>query len=169
MELVPILSTIILVGTIATFILAVAAYILYKIRERRSRREYATEDTRREEPHVLVQPAGRPVLEARQYADPRERYAAPRERYADPREQYADPRERYADPRAESRRQEPETLRPDPARIHVPQESERPTVGHESLFWEYTEDGFVPVRTDRGQSTSSGDDRSVDRDRAAWT
>lgn len=37
MELIPILSTIILVATIATFILAVAAYILYKIRERRAR------------------------------------------------------------------------------------------------------------------------------------
>lgn len=35
MELVPILSTIILVGTIATFLLAVCAYILYKIRERK--------------------------------------------------------------------------------------------------------------------------------------
>ena len=33
MEIVPILSTIILVGTVATFILAVAAYILYKMRE----------------------------------------------------------------------------------------------------------------------------------------
>lgn len=37
MELIPILSTIILVATIATFILAVAAYILYKVRERRAR------------------------------------------------------------------------------------------------------------------------------------
>jgi hypothetical protein len=35
MELIPILSTIILVATICTFILAVGAYILYKIRERR--------------------------------------------------------------------------------------------------------------------------------------
>jgi hypothetical protein len=33
MELIPILSTIILVATISTFILAVGAYILYKIRE----------------------------------------------------------------------------------------------------------------------------------------
>ena len=33
MEIVPILSTIILVGTVATFILAVAAYVLYKMRE----------------------------------------------------------------------------------------------------------------------------------------
>ena len=35
MELIPILSTIILIGTIATFILAVGAYILYKRKERR--------------------------------------------------------------------------------------------------------------------------------------
>jgi len=34
MELIPILSLIILVATISTFILAVGAYILYKIRER---------------------------------------------------------------------------------------------------------------------------------------
>ncbi|MCK9211445.1 MAG: hypothetical protein M0P61_11470 [Ignavibacteriaceae bacterium] len=34
MELIPILATIILVATISTFILAIGAYILYKIRER---------------------------------------------------------------------------------------------------------------------------------------
>jgi len=37
MELIPILSLIILVSTISTFILAVGAYILYKVRERRGR------------------------------------------------------------------------------------------------------------------------------------
>jgi len=37
MELIPILSLIILVATIATFILAVGAYILYKIRERKGK------------------------------------------------------------------------------------------------------------------------------------
>lgn len=36
MELIPILSTIILVATISTFILSIGAYILYKIRERKS-------------------------------------------------------------------------------------------------------------------------------------
>jgi hypothetical protein len=35
MELIPILSTIILVATISTFLLAIGAYILYKIRERK--------------------------------------------------------------------------------------------------------------------------------------
>ncbi|MGE5796786.1 MAG: hypothetical protein ACM339_12820 [Ignavibacteria bacterium] len=38
MELIPILSTIILAATASTFILAVGAYILYKIRERRGKR-----------------------------------------------------------------------------------------------------------------------------------
>jgi hypothetical protein len=37
MELIPILSTIILVATMSTFILAIGAYILYKVREKRSR------------------------------------------------------------------------------------------------------------------------------------
>jgi len=35
MELIPILSTIILVATISTFMLAIGAYVLYKIREKR--------------------------------------------------------------------------------------------------------------------------------------
>lgn len=37
MELIPILSLIILVATISTFVLAVGAYVLYKIRERKGR------------------------------------------------------------------------------------------------------------------------------------
>ncbi len=39
MELVTILLTIILVGTVATFVLAVLAYVLHKIRDRRSRED----------------------------------------------------------------------------------------------------------------------------------
>lgn len=38
MELIPILSFIILVATISTFILAIGAYILYKVRESKGRR-----------------------------------------------------------------------------------------------------------------------------------
>ena len=53
MEIVPILSTIILVGTVATFILAVAAYVLYKMRELKGnaveRQEQPVAD-----PHVLM-------------------------------------------------------------------------------------------------------------------
>jgi hypothetical protein len=38
MEIIPILSTIILATTASTFLLAIGAYILYKIRERRARK-----------------------------------------------------------------------------------------------------------------------------------
>ena len=43
MELIPILSTIILVATISTFILAVGAYILFKIREGKTQKKPVTE------------------------------------------------------------------------------------------------------------------------------
>jgi hypothetical protein len=43
MELIPILSTIILVATISTFILAVGAYILFKIREGKTQKKPANE------------------------------------------------------------------------------------------------------------------------------
>lgn len=42
MELIPILSTIILVATICTFILAIGAYILYKVREGKPQYSYQT-------------------------------------------------------------------------------------------------------------------------------
>jgi hypothetical protein len=42
MELIPVLSTIILAATASTFLLAVGAYILYKIRERRIKKNIIT-------------------------------------------------------------------------------------------------------------------------------
>jgi len=43
MELIPVLSTIILVATISTFLLAIGAYILYKIRERKGQAAVITQ------------------------------------------------------------------------------------------------------------------------------
>lgn len=54
MELIPILSLIILVATISTFILAVGAYILYKIRERKGKETTAQPATI---PAELISPA----------------------------------------------------------------------------------------------------------------
>ena len=96
MELVPILSTIILVGTVATFILAVAAYILYKIRERRGRDETPSYRVAQPEPHVLVTP--QPVEPA-----------------------------------------------PTPVQPQTTAAEARPSRAG-SLFWEYTDQGFVPVQ-----------------------
>ena len=54
MELIPILSTIILVATISTFILAVGAYILYKIRD--SKYQQAPAPAREMQHAELVEP-----------------------------------------------------------------------------------------------------------------
>jgi hypothetical protein len=56
MELIPILSTIILIATISTFLLAIGAYVLYKTRERRGQVSVAPRqaDLRAE----IVSPAG---------------------------------------------------------------------------------------------------------------
>ncbi len=52
MELIPILSTIILVATISTFILAVGAYILYKVQETKAE-QYARKEVEREQAELL--------------------------------------------------------------------------------------------------------------------
>ena len=69
MELVPILSTIILVGTAATFLLAVFAYIMYKWRERQVLEERYAPRALPEEPHVLVTPRQQHFEPAPQYAE----------------------------------------------------------------------------------------------------
>ncbi len=55
MELIPVLSTIILVATISTFLLAIGAYILYKIRERKGQAALLTQPS--EVKAELVTPA----------------------------------------------------------------------------------------------------------------
>jgi flagellar basal body-associated protein FliL len=52
MELIPILSTIILVATISTFILAVGAYILYKVQEKKAD-QYARKEAEQEQAELL--------------------------------------------------------------------------------------------------------------------
>ena len=52
MELIPILSTIILVATISTFILAVGAYILYKVQEKRAE-QYARKEVEHKQAELL--------------------------------------------------------------------------------------------------------------------
>lgn len=115
MELVPILSTIILVGTIATFILAVAAYILYKIRERRARETSVQTTYMQQEPHVLVAPESRVTIQQGQ--------PAPASMYAPGQQQQV--------PQQQAQRQQ----------LHQGGQGQNPN----SLFWEYTDEGFVPV------------------------
>lgn len=171
MELVPILSTIILVGTIATFILAVFAYILYKVRERRTReagpqRQYV--EARRQQQQVG---GGRQTGPALGHASQASMYIAPTSTLPPqgpvvevdnvheaaplaggwsqpPRLERAvaapQPYDHEGDGRRSQRiaRQQPayETAEAALPRRRL-EESREPS----SLFWEYTDEGFVPV------------------------
>lgn len=118
MELVPILSTIILVGTIATFILAVAAYILYKIREGKARTTQQHTGYLQQEPHVLVAPdrGQQPMIQQTAPASASMYQPAPGQ---------------------QAQRQQ----------LQAPQQGQNPN----SLFWEYTDEGFVPVNPQQEQ------------------
>ncbi len=125
MELIPILSLIILVATISTFILAVGAYILYKVRERKGKKTDAetpasiqaelvtptrvvadTRSTRRTatgEQIYTRSTAGEPIYTGELEREPtmRPTFVAPREtrttvtRYTDPRTRDTHEKERY--------------------------------------------------------------------------
>ncbi len=124
MELVPILSTIILVGTVATFILAVAAYILYKIRERRVLENGSSTMSVDTSPHVLVSPSPFPVESA-----------------------------------------------PSPAKAPpiTAAEADQVPSRRGSLFWEYTDEGFVPVRPEAsGLSSESEESERAPNGSSPW-
>ncbi len=169
MELVPILSTIILVGTIATFILAVFAYILYKVRERRTResgtkREYVEARRRQQDngsrqaipgigqpsqasmyiaPTTTLPPQG-PVVEVddvHEAAPPSGGWSQPPflQRFAAAPQPYDRDTEGLRSQRIARPQPTYERAEVAPTRRH--EESREPS----SLFWEYTDEGFVPV------------------------
>lgn len=140
MQLVPILSTIILVGTIATFILAVAAYVLYKIRERRAREEGVVQTQYVQEPHVLVAPQQTTLAAPMQQAPATNVYVAPS----------------MAAPSQQAPVQ--------PVVVQAPVQQAEP---QNSLFWEYTDEGFVPVQPDE-PSVKNRQQEQEEQDGFAW-
>jgi len=76
MELIPILSLIILVATISTFILAIGAYVLYKIRERKGVTAQAPQPAAI--PAELIAPA--PLMAERLTSGPKN-YESPQQEY----------------------------------------------------------------------------------------
>lgn len=153
MELVPILSTIILVGTIATFILAVAAYVLYKIRERRAHEEGGLQVQPAQEPHVLVAPQQPQMIQQPQYQQPQYQQQPQTNVYVGSQQEQAGAT-RSAVPSGSAPTQTPQARPP-----QVAQPSQQ-----NSLFWEYTDEGFVPVRPDdvqeREEDTRRGSESS---------
>ncbi len=142
MEIVPILSTIILVGTVATFILAVAAYILYKMREGSAQE---SELQMERDPHHVVMAVNQNQAEMMYGGD-----SAP----AEASMYYAPtgttpPGERYFETN-----NAPSGLHGQQPRIN--DEFQSIGEGHaqgqslNSFFWDYSDKGFAPINMNGG-------------------
>ena len=141
MEIVPILSTIILVGTVATFILAVAAYILYKMREGGGNVPQHTQPEQIQ-PHHLVMPADYSAMvgprgdsgpsEASTFIAPTGT-TPPQGSYLETNNGYGFEGDRGNGLGGQ--------------RYSLPADAQQ-GVSLDSYFWEYTDDGFTPLDSD---------------------
>jgi hypothetical protein len=127
MELIPILSTIILIATISTFLLAIGAYILYKVRERKIKEMYSR-------PPDYVE--GEVVIpESERIIQPGEKFVKPV--YIDPRRQeYEKPRE-YYQASFDAERKQHEKVSDDEKKITS------------SKFLKYTSEGYQPASDEK--------------------
>jgi hypothetical protein len=143
MELLAILSTIILVGTVATLILAVASYVLYKARERRSAAVNQNRPTApRMQHHVLTVPVnGYPARSLPEGGEQPIRFHESDGAAAPP---------------------EHMTPRPAQAATYVPPDHLRLDSATRPETWEYGVEAFVPLRRKSNLTGSSarshGDD-----------
>lgn len=161
MELIPILSTIILVATISTFLLAIGAYILYKVRERRGQVVTAPEPSSvkaelitpatapeqgrpapTEQPIVVQQPMRQPAYaQAGQSVDQNVRpsYTVKEKTYYEPA---------YAQTGRKSRTTKPQRGYQGPSYASQGQENSKET-GREARFLQYTTEGYVSAKEDK--------------------
>jgi len=141
MELIPILSTIILVATICTFILAIGAYILYKIREGKPQFAYQTKPaTVRAE---LVVPSEAVISKETTTTVPQ------RTMQVEPgitREEYTKQHQPSQATYTPEPRGYKEEIRTQKQKVRVrPQER----FSDENKFLKYTSDGYIPTQEDR--------------------
>lgn len=156
MELIPILSLVILVATISTFILAVGAYILYKVRERKGTTAQAAQPSAI--PAELVAPA--PLMQEQRIITPERRtfeQQSPQQEYGYEYQRqpaYIPQEEQSRGPELKptyvgsaptyEQRRTGENLRTN--------ESERSTSGSKKKYMRYTNEGYIePTRQERKQ------------------
>lgn len=139
MEIVPILSTIILVGTVATFILAVAAYILYKMREGGVQE---SELQMERDPHHVVMAVNQSERMYGGDSAPAEAsmYYAPTETTPPPGERFVEMNDPGSLSGASSERSGYQALGED-------QFKGQPL---NAFFWEYSDEGFSPINVNGG-------------------
>jgi hypothetical protein len=161
MELIPILSTIILVATISTFLLAIGAYILYKARERKGRVASIAQPT--EVKAELVTPAAASVLQQQRMSP--QPIIVEREPIII-QQQAQTPQQQRVNPRPQ-----PFTVYRQPINVNIQQPRQYTETGYvqqrgyqgqqtgasmtegrqsrESKFMKYTSEGYVPAKEDK--------------------
>ena len=160
MELIPILSTIILVATISTFLLAIGAYVLYKVRERKGQIAVAPQPS--EVKAELVTPASAPAVmpSEKQRAVPQQPYIERQPiiiqqqvpQGAMPMQQRPQPYSVYG--------QAYGSRTPQPKQFSQPTNNQQrgyqgrntkseERMGRDSKFMKYTEEGYVSTKDDK--------------------
>ncbi|MDT3697479.1 MAG: hypothetical protein ROY99_13940 [Ignavibacterium sp.] len=142
MELIPILSTIILVATICTFILAVGAYILYKIRE--GKQQYAFQTKPSTVKAELVIPSEAAI--GKVSIQPEQRRTLPVEPGIT-REEYT----KQQQPAQSKFTPEPKEYKAEESKVEKQKVRMRVNSGRsdENKFLKYTSEGYIPTQEDR--------------------
>ena len=142
MELIPILSTIILVATICTFILAIGAYILYKVREGKPQYTYQTKPST-VQAELVVPSETVFTKEASTFDRGQVKSVEPgitREEYT----QQHQPSQSKFTPKPRGYKLEEEKVERRKVRVK-PQER----LSDENKFLKYTSDGYIPTQEDK--------------------
>lgn len=143
MELIPILSMIILIATISTFILAVGSYVLYKVRERKAQVSAAPK------PAIYQAEVVSPV------ALPGEIQTAQFQPYTEVRPAYM--QETYS-PSVESQYVQepaPAVYNPQPRNFTgTSGQKQRVKTTDENKFMKYTSEGYIPPASDKKSGTA---------------
>ncbi len=152
MELIPILSTIILVATISTFILAIGAYILYKVREARGQQAaIAQAETVRGE---LVTPVEVSQRQPEQRVSPQPIYVEQQKPYVERQPIFVNQQGRPAPQNTQTRFAQVRPRQYAAGDIMEVRDSQRQranqeTQPSETKFYKYTSDGYVSAKEDK--------------------
>lgn len=136
MELIPILSTIILVATISTFLLAIGAYILYKVRERKYQRQPKIEPSKYQAEIVMpadnqfsyVSAAPKPIFAKQEFPTAKEES------------------QRIPQPSPAAFTPPPKEFTPSPVKEFKTQKKK---LTDENKFLKYTSEGYITPQEDR--------------------
>jgi len=142
MELIPILSTIILVATICTFILAIGAYILYKVRE--GKRQFSYQNKPASVQGELVVPSE--AIYTKDSSIP-ERGQVKTVEPGITREEYTKQRQ----PSQSKHTPEPRGYKIEEEKVEKQKVRARPQerFSDENKFLKYTSEGYIPTQEDR--------------------